>query len=257
MPPIPTEPAAANAVNWAEDASTVAAAQRERDVIWPSVRNQTVDRLLRMNIRHAAFAWEVRRDRPVAPWAVAFLYTQPLPDGAGAPRYRAVAAATRMILEDSDLGGPAHLLFRLTELARDRYLAQSGEFDPVVMTTHQDPVEVPAPYLGVGLSCLGRPGQPWSELRRGDSGDIPGQGFAILADGSVMLIDRAARRDLSRVMVHSTGELSFPDGAALRPWTRHRTVESIPAPMEIWEQLHWLHVVTSSQPHPPILNPVS
>jgi hypothetical protein len=43
------------------------------DPVAASVRNQVVVRLVRMNLRRAAHAWEHRRDRPLAPLAVCFL----------------------------------------------------------------------------------------------------------------------------------------------------------------------------------------
>ncbi len=238
------------------DGSTQPGEADELRLVWASLRNQAIDRLHGMNWRHAAHAWQVRRDRPVAPWGVAFLYARPLPAEPGWPRYCAVAGATRMVNEDRDIAEPAQLLFRLVGLARHRYLAKTGVFDPTVMATFKDRISVPATYLGVGLSCLGDTMTAWEELRRGDSDDIPGECFGLLRDGTALYFHRAARRDLGKLRVHSTGDLSLqPGGGVFGACTYHDRYESMPGPADVWEQLHALHTVAVSQPQLPVLNP--
>ena len=72
-----------------------------------------VHRLVGMNLRHGMHAWNARRDRPVAPWAVGFLYAHPTGTVYDGVELYAVAAATRLVDDDDDLPGPAHLLHRL------------------------------------------------------------------------------------------------------------------------------------------------
>ena len=255
-PPPPWSPGHTNGTGGGPAVQDDAArAERESGWVWANIRARVVDRLLRMNVRHGLHAWEYRRDRPVAPWAVAFLYARPLPPRDGEPVHYAVAAATRMVNDDPDLPSAAHLLLRLTELARDRYLIPAGRFDPTVMTTHQDPVDTTAFYLGVGLSCLGLPDTPWAQLSRGDSNDIPGQGLALLTDGTALLVERGTRRDLNLVTLHATAPLTVEHGLRDRSWIHHDTVTTVPAPVQVWEQLHALHTVTGGQPHPPTLDP--
>lgn len=45
--------------------------------VWAGIRTEVAHRLVGMNVRHGMHAWAARRNRPVAPWAVAFLYTHP------------------------------------------------------------------------------------------------------------------------------------------------------------------------------------
>src|SRR5262245_48528278 len=66
----PTDPAATQ-----EQAAFLVEQHRQR--VWAGIRHEVVHRLVGMNLRHAIHAWSVRRDRPVAPWAVGFLYAYP------------------------------------------------------------------------------------------------------------------------------------------------------------------------------------
>jgi hypothetical protein len=107
------------------------------------------------------------------------------------------------------------------------------------------------------LSVLGNPAQPWEELRRGDSNDIPGHCYAVLTDGTFMLVDRAPRAQLSRVTVHATVPVPSLEGSTFRRWRHYRTVEEIRADNDIWEQLYALHCLIGDPDLPPMLVPAA
>jgi hypothetical protein len=231
-----------------------AAQERERERMQALVRAETVTRLVWMNHRHALKAWDERRDRPVAPWALGFLFAEPSSVPAGMPQ---IKVASRLVNDDTDLGSGAHLLLRLRELIQQRYLVPGRPFDPTPVVSYTEQVTVPAPYVGVGLSVLGNPTQPWETLRRGDSNDIPGHCYAVLADGTFMLVDRAPRAELSRVTVHATAPMPYQEGSTFRRWRHYHTVEQIRADNDIWEQLYALHCLVGDPNHPPTLVPAA
>lgn len=235
------------------------------DPVAASVRNQTIDRLVRMNVRHAVHAWEHRRDRPVAPHAIAFLYTaatfpEPGPDtepGGVAAHVVRLFAATRMVNDDPSVRELPQLLFRLTRLVRERYLPTPGGFDPAAqMSTHRDRAIGVACYAGLGVSTLDTPAGSWQEIQRRAEGvdDIPGRCLALLADNTAMLIDRGpTRTTFGSITVHSTGDLNLTPGIPGRPWLPHADVSSMPAPLDVWERMDELHNLILHQPRRPTL----
>jgi hypothetical protein len=231
-------------------------AQQHRLRVWSGIRNEVVHRLVGMNLRHAMHAWNVRRDRPVAPWAVGFLYTYATGTEYDGIELYAVAAATRLVDHDENLPGPAHLLYRLTGVAHERHRDEYGWFDPAVLCTYRDPVPTTATYLGVAVSCLGNQAEPWEALRRGDSDDIPGHAYALLTDETALLLHRGGRRDLGRVMVHATADLSYQRGLTGRRWVAAPDVSVMPgADPDVWDELYRLHVMAGHQNPLPTLEP--
>jgi hypothetical protein len=147
-----------------EEAAFYEAQHRAR--MWAGVRSEVAHRLVGMNLRHAMHAWSVRRDRPVAAWAVAFLYSFPSGTVYDGVHLFTVAAAVRMVDHDPDLPGPAHLLHRLAGIGDQRHRDAHGWFDPLTLCTYRDPVATTASYLGVGVSCLGTTARPVRSTRR-------------------------------------------------------------------------------------------
>src|SRR5690349_21257281 len=91
-----------------------AAGPVEFDPVTAMIRNRVIDRMIRMSVRHGAHAWRHRRDRPVGPHAVAFLYADPVPKDTPQDRqFFDVAAATRMVGEHPDVADLPRLLYRL------------------------------------------------------------------------------------------------------------------------------------------------
>jgi len=228
------------------------------DAVASSVRNQAVDRLVRMSVRHAAHAWRHRRDRPVAPNAIAFLYADPVPiPDSQQVQYFKVVAATRMVNDDPAVRDLPRLLYRLTTLARERYLPTPGGFDPAThMTNHHDPASGSAQYIGLAMSTLDTPAGSWDDAQNTAVGteDLPGRGYALLVDHTAILVDRAATREAyGTISIHSTGDLNVAWGMAGRMWIRHPDVSSMPAPPDVWERMYELHALTLNQPHRPTL----
>jgi hypothetical protein len=226
------------------------------DPVAANVRNRVVDRLVRMSVRHGVHAWEHRRDRPVAPHAVAFFFTAPEAPDVERVGYD-VSAATRMTNDDPSVRDLPRLLFRLSRLAQERYLPTPGGFDPATqMCSHRDLNSGTAVYAGIGVSTLDTPAASWDDIQRQAAGveDIPGRCYALLADHTALLIDRGpTRTTFGAVTVHSTGDLNLTPGVALRTWIPHADVSSMPAALDVWERLHELHSLTLNQPRRPML----
>jgi hypothetical protein len=224
--------------------------------MWAAMRSEVVHRLVGMNVRHALHAWHERRGRPVAPWAVAFLYAHPSGTVYDGVTLHTVVAGCRMVDDDPELPGAAHLLHRLVAVGNSRHRDAQGWFDPLTMCTTRDPTPIAAGYVGVGLSILGNHATPWDRLRRGDTDDIPGHCYALLTNHSALLLTRARRSDLSRVAVHSTGNLSYQHEITGRRWVPHADVSSMPeSDLDVWDQLNDLHRLAGDQYPVPALYP--
>src|SRR5262249_25091269 len=147
-------------------------------------------------------AWRHRRDRPVAPHALGFLYADPIPPAEDGRRYYHVVAATRMVNDDPAVRDLPALLYRLAALARERYLPTPGGFDPAVhMTTHQDEPSGAARYIGLGVSTLDTPAGTWDDVQAsaGGADEVPGRCYALLCDGTAILADRGGRDSFGAV----------------------------------------------------------
>jgi hypothetical protein len=211
-------------------------ALQRHDPQWAEVRNQALERMLKMNSAHAMHAWERRRSvSPLGPHALAFLYYD-VPGGAGRPHHLVVAAATRLFHDDEDHRDVHRLIFRLCKLADERYLA-SGSFDPrTTMANRSDPMSSQASFLGIGLSTLDTGTASWEMTQERASGpaQVPGRSLVILSDGSRMLIDREDDRHFGQVKVISTGDLNVVRGNPTRNWTPATAVKE---PAETWQWL--------------------
>ncbi len=203
------------------------------------LRNLSIDRLLRMNARHATHAWLQRRARPVGPHGLAFLYAdQLLPD-----QHADVAAATRLVDDGEDVRNLPRLLYRLTTLARERYLPNGG-FDPrATLANRTDPMSAAATYIGLGVSSLDTFDASWADNQRAAAGplDLPGRCFVLLTDGSMMLVERGGRHVFGEVRVTSTHDLNVEPGIASRHWKRRTDLHTVGATAEIWRRLYDLH----------------
>jgi hypothetical protein len=212
--------------------------------------------MVRMSAHHAAHAWRHRRDRPVAPHALGFLYADPIPPAEDGWQFFTVVAATRMVNDDPAVRDLPQLLYRLTALARERYLPTPGGFDPAVhMTTHQDKPSGPAQYIGLGVSTLDTPAGMWDDVRARAAGtdEVPGRCYALLLDGTAILADRGARNSFDTVSVRCTADLNVAPGLAGRRWIHDPDVSTMPAPIDVWERMYDLHTLTLHQPRRPYL----
>jgi hypothetical protein len=230
-----------------------------RDVLAVSIRNQAIDRMVLLNRNHARVALETPGPR-ICPHSVAFLYLDTVPPPSprsGQPLWRKVVAATRIVPDTPDVRVLPMLLFRLARLARERYVPTPGGFDPAVhMSVYHDASATKAEYIGVGVSTLDTPAQPWEQAcaKAEDIDDLGGRMYVLLADQTAMLVDRPSartgRRDLG---IHSTGDLNYLDALANRMWTGHHNVSTMPAEQEVWDLMYELHQVTYRQNPRPTL----
>jgi hypothetical protein len=206
------------------------------DPQWAEVRNQALERMLKMNSAHAMHAWERRGSpSPIGPHALAFLYYD-VPGGAGRPQQLMVAAATRLFHDDEDQRDVHRLIFRLCKQADERYLP-SGVFDPrTAFANRTDPMSSQATFLGLGLSTLDAATGTWEQVQQRAAGptQVPGRCLIILSDGSRVLIDRGDERHFGQVKVISTGDLNVVRGNPTRSWT---PASAINEPSETWQWL--------------------
>jgi len=205
------------------------------------IRNLAVDRLLRMNARHATHAWLQRRAHPVGPHGIAFLYYDHVP-GSPVPT---VVAATRLVDDTADVRALPRLLYRMANLARDRY-AQPGGFDPrPSLTNRQDPMSSHASYIGLGVSSLDSDTEVWERIQQTSNGplDLPGRCFILLGDGTHLLIDRGGQDVFGEVRLASTHDLNIELGLAARRWAWRPDLVTTTGTAEVWPRLAELHQV--------------
>lgn len=223
------------------------------DPVAASIRNQVVDRLLRMNVKHAWHAWAKRRLRPVAAHGLAFCYAHTVDAGdertGRPPRYR-VSAATRLFDDAPDVADLARLLYRLTELARTRY---APAFDPRAHMSNRTDAGMPAwaHYIGLGVSSLDIAEASWPEVQRRatDAAEVPGRCLAVLSDDTMLLMHRGARDVFDQVDLWSTHDLNMSAHRATRPWgpaTAHQ-LTAVPGLGAVWPRLHELHTLILQQ----------
>jgi hypothetical protein len=206
--------------------------------------------MLRMNARHATHAWEQRRQRPVAPHALAFLYADPVhvdnrPDEPPAG-YR-IVAATRMVNSAPEVRDAARLLHRLTTLASTRYVPTPGGFDPVAqLSNNHDQSSGQATYIGLGVSTLDTRPASWEQVKASVSGpmDIGGRCLLVLSDQTTALVDRGSSASFGRVDIRCTKSLNDKSNLAVRPWLPHPPGEPMPdTDPEVWAQMRALHTL--------------
>lgn len=220
------------------------------DPVAARIRNLVIDRLLRMNARHATHAWLQRRAHPVGPHGLAFLYC----DRVNGSQYHSVAAATRLVDDAEDVRELPRLLFRLSTLARERYAGDAGGFDPrVCMTNRYDPMSAGAVYIGVGVSSLDTAAATWAEVQASARGplDIPGRCFALLTDGTLLLLERGAQDVFGDIRIQSTHDLNLEPGLAARRWSWRVELHAAPGTTEVWRQLSNLHDLAARHRQPP------
>jgi hypothetical protein len=242
--------------------------QPPHDPVVCRIRNLVIDRLLRMNARHATHAWLQRRAQPVGPHGLAFLYCdQPTPGTVGEPgtgtvgrhgqpqsEAHGVAAATRLVNDGADVRNLPRLLYRLSTLVRERYLSAGGGFDPrAYLANRQDRMSAHATYIGIGVSSLDTAAGTWDDIQRAAAGplDLPGRCFALLTDGTELLLERGGQDVYGQVRILSTRDLNVEPGIASRRWAWRADLHTLPGTREIWRRLYDLHELAARQRHTP------
>jgi hypothetical protein len=241
------------------DQSGRAAEPVPHDPVAADLRNQVVDRLRRMNVLHARHAWERRNRDPLGPHSVAFFYAEPSasePPSRG--RYphgkqhhdelpRAVLrTATRMFLDGPEVADLPRLLYDLTSIAKV-YLGQNY-FDPrAQMCDRVERMSRHAGYLGLGVSTLDTPAGRWADVRQAASSelDVPGRCLALLADTTMLLLDRGAEEQFGVFRICSTHSLDVVPLQRWRTWQWAPDLPDLRDPLtrHIWYWLGQLHRV--------------
>jgi hypothetical protein len=165
-----------------------------------------------------------------------------------------VLAATRLVDDTADVRALPRLLFRLANLARDRY-AQPGGFDPrPLLANRQDPMSPHATYIGLGVSSLDSATDTWERIQHAASGplDLPGRCFALLGDGTQLLVDRGGQDVFGEVRLAATHDLNIQLGLASRRWAWRPDLATTTGTAEIWPRLAELHrLIVGSDPVDP------
>jgi hypothetical protein len=208
------------------------------------LRNQVVDRLRLMNARHAHRAWEMAEGDPIAPHGLAFFYADhdAPPDSRHAWQ---VVTATRLFLDGPETGYLPRLLWEQARIANG--YRRAGTLDPrTQLANRSEPMTTGARYLGVGVSTVDLPEFPWAHQRQSRNGyDIVGRCFALLVDGTWLLLDRGHHTQFTALRIWSSRTLDTSAHLNLRRWNwgRHLPELADPATREIWVQLQGLHRV--------------
>ena len=208
-----------------------------RDATAVEVRNLVVDRLRQMNARHAMHAFDRMRSDPIGPHGLAFLYRDIETPG-HPPRY-AVQAATRLFPAGDDVLHLPRLLREMAGIGR-AYQARPN-FDPLrSMMNRYDEVSPQAQYIGVGVSSLDGPDGRWQDVRLHATSalDIPGRSYALLIDGSRIVLDRGARYG-GAGRIQSSHPLDAGPGLSFRTWSWLSGSDAGLA--EVWGRLAELH----------------
>ncbi|HKT05214.1 MAG TPA: hypothetical protein VJT31_37335 [Rugosimonospora sp.] len=208
------------------------------------LRNQVVDRLRLMNTRHGHRAWEMAGTDPISPYGLAFFYVDR--DGGTRSRHAwRIATATRLFLDGPEVGDLPRLLFEQVRIA-DEY-RRGGMLDPRhQLANRAEATTGDARYFGLGVSTVDLPEYPWVRQRQSHSGfDIVGRCFALLMDGTWLLLDRGHREQSTALRIWSSTTLYDASHVNVRRWHwgHHLPELTDPATRAIWVQLQRLHRV--------------
>jgi hypothetical protein len=206
-----------------------------------ALRLQVVDRLRLMNTRQAMHAWDRRRGDPLGPHGLAFLYYDLEPFGG---KWLEVKAGTRLFLDGDDVQDLPSLLRSMAAVARN--YAEHGRLDPLTMMANRsDAMSPQARFAGIAVSSLDSPEGPWRKVQKRALGplDVSGRCYAILTDGTKLLIDRNGMHTTGRLEIQSTGQLEDMTGSIGRSWTWLREGNVDTATRAVWSALELLHHV--------------
>jgi hypothetical protein len=215
------------------------------------LRKQVVDRLRLMNARHGRRAWERANDDPIAPHGLAFFYADHDPQPTGGHQWR-ISTATRLFLNDPEAAHLPWLLWEQTRIAEG--YRRAGTLDPRIQLANRvEPMTKHARYYGVGISTVDLPDFPWPQQRLSQNGyDIMGACFALLADGTWLLLHRGLPGQFSALRIWSSQTLDTGPALDLPRWNwgRHLPRLADPATRDIWVQLQTLHDVLTAGSNP-------
>lgn len=194
---------------------------RAHDLKW-----QVFHRLWRMNVNHAAQAWQHRYRNPLAPYALAYLFTQPTEVTTVNSQNTTVLAATRLWKAGPESQQPLPLLSALTSQARSRDPRMPWDLRQEIANRSDDGMADDAVYLGLGLSSLDTHTGTWAQVCQHTTveRDIPGTilclstGSADPTDQQVIVADRRGVADRNNVTIHAHAALDRYYGASSYPF---------------------------------------
>jgi len=188
------------------------------DEALPDLRNRVVNRLTSMNWNQAMATWQRRRRDPLNPHVLVFFFAEP---PIGRPALCELHVAARLF-PAGDQQRLAMLLYELLPVFHD-HLRVGRDPDQYLFSWH-DPRSPYARYAGVGVTSLDTPAGSWEQVQKTAQSDmdVPGRCYAQLVDGSVLLIDRLARRQFGEYRIWTTHPVTDVSGARYRPTTLAR-----------------------------------
>jgi hypothetical protein len=204
------------------------------------LRQQALERLRLMNLKHAAHAWQRRNSDPIAPYGLAFLYAQPGPDST--KPWLTVSAATKLWLAGDDTADLPRLLFTLNQtLAHHLDAPQSFDVRTQLANRTDPTMTANAWYVGLGVSSLDTSAGAWQQVvRQVDSDlDIPSITRIALIDGTIIVAERCGASDFHQLRVVSTQPLSIGHDTRFLTWTAVSD-QSLRADPEHATVLRWL-----------------
>lgn len=204
------------------------------------LRGQVVRRIRFMNFRHTEHAWERRHKDPLGPHALAFLFSEP---ARGRPPRYTLRTATRLFLDGPEVADLPRLLHDLAQVIRRNN--RQGDYDPRVLADRADEMSPQAFYVGLAVSSLDTPAGRWYDVRQRVNGsiDVPGRCYALMSDGTMLLMDRGGQARFGHFEVRASASLDEVPGDSLQRWIYDRSLPELadPATAAIWHQLSLLH----------------
>jgi hypothetical protein len=218
------------------------------------LRGRVVDRLISVNASHAGHAADnVRTKDDLCEHAIALFSADPTDQSI------TISTATRLSLSDSDNANLADVLTSLTRVVEQK-LAEAGEqgrpWDPRTPLTglvnRSEDLRRSMVYVGVGVSTLDTPEQPWRQMKnsvdRRDGLQLRGQGYLYLADGTTVHFVRAAQ------LGNQTGQHQITTNRMLHSQYQYKRNGDMLAYANqriflVWEQLSRLHQLLTTATH--------
>jgi hypothetical protein len=205
------------------------------------LRRAAIDRLMWMNSQHARYAWQRRRNDPIAPHGLALLFAQP-DERAGRERRYRLTAATRLWLAGDESRDLADRLFRYHHRMADALAGPDA--DVRAQANKRDPeMTDDAVYVGLGVSSLDTSTGDWEqvvatsrittlittrsakpvsipsvEARVSGEADIPGGIRILLTDGTAVVAERRGLGEYNNRVIHATHTLDFTAIDSPYPW---------------------------------------
>jgi len=219
------------------------------DDAMPDLRNKIVNKLISMNWNQTVATWQRRRRDPLNPHVLVFFFANP---PSGWPARSTLRVAARLF-PGGDEQRLAMLLYELTPVVRAHVTARRN-LDKFVFSW-ADQRSPQARYVGVGVSSLDTPAGSWDEVQKSAQSDmeVPGRCYAHLVDGSMLLIDRLARRQFGECHIWSNHSVRDVSGERHRPTTTAPDIATSdtygPQNRAVWQWLAALNSVMAEGLH--------